>query len=196
MFKYNEVLKLKNKLFFTVSEVAETLGIKRESAWVLCNRYVKNGLFVRLKNNFYVLSQDWDRLGQESLFRLANYLQVPSYISFMTALSYYEVSTQVQRDFVENACLRRSVKFQIQGKELNYYKLKKRLYFDFIKKEDFFIATKEKAFLDALYLYSFGKYKLDFDSLDLKKLDTRRLKKIIKVFPDKTIKIARRICRI
>lgn len=194
--RYQEVQKLKNKLFFTVSDVAGLLAIKPESAWVLCSRYVKNGIFIRLKNNFYILAQNWETLGQEDFFKLANYLQVPSYISFMTALTFYGISTQVQRGFFESASLRRSAQWEAGEATFNFCKLKKRLYFDFNKQGDYFIATREKAFVDAAYLYSFGKYTFDIDSLDLKKLDKKRLKVIAQPFPDKTKKMVRRLCAI
>ncbi len=194
--RYIELKKLKEKLYFTASDLAATLAIKPESAKVLCSRYVKNGLFIRLKNNFYVIEDNYSTASRDYSFRLANFLQVPSYISFMTALSLYEVTSQVQRNFFESASLKRSRQFKTEGRAFSFYKLKKPYYFGFIKKNDIFIATKEKAFLDALYLYSFGKYKIDFSSLDLEKLDKERLKMLLKTFPRKTKNIVKKLCRI
>jgi predicted transcriptional regulator of viral defense system len=42
---------LSNRLFFSVDDLAQAAGIKNESAQVLCSRYVKNGIFLRLKKN-------------------------------------------------------------------------------------------------------------------------------------------------
>lgn len=98
--------------------------------------------------------------------------------------------------FFENSALKRSRKFNINGKRFNFYKLKKNYYFGFIKKGDIFIATKEKAFIDAMYLYSFGKYKLDISSLDMNKLDKGKLKQLARVFPKKTKKVLGEICKI
>lgn len=193
---YAESRKLKDKSYFTVEDLEDLLKIKRESSRVLCSRYANNGFFVRLKRNLYVLNEKWESFGREDLLRAANFLQIPSYISFMTALSFYGVTTQVQRDFLESASLKRSVKTNIKGKIFNYYKLKKQLYSDFVKKDNIFIAAKEKAFVDAVYLYSFGKYKFDLDSLDLGKLDKDKLKRILKVFPSKTRAIVKKLCRI
>jgi predicted transcriptional regulator of viral defense system len=151
---------------------------------------------VRLKRNLYVLNENWENFDREDLLRMANFLQIPSYISFMTALSVYEVTTQVQRDFLESASLKRSIKADIKGVIFKYYKLKKQYYFGFVKKDNIFIATKEKAFVDAVYLYSFGKYKFDLESLDLDKLDEVKLKEILKAFPQKTKTIVKKLCRI
>ena len=192
-------LKLKNlrgRLYFSPVDLQDLLQLRSASALVLCSRYVKNGFFIRLKRNFYALEENWEKLSQADLFRLSNVLQVPSYISFMTALSFYEITTQVQRNFYESACLKRSKKIDVRGRVFNFYKLKKELYFDFFRKDDIFLATKEKAFVDSVYLYSFGKYKLDFASLDIGKLDKQRVKEIIKVFPQKTREIVKKLCKI
>ncbi|MFH1232085.1 MAG: hypothetical protein V1709_11390 [Planctomycetota bacterium] len=184
--KYVELQLLQAKLYFSPEDVAELLDTKPASAKVLCTRYAKSGIFIRLKRNFYVLAQGWQNLSRDEFLRIANLLQVPSYISFMSALSYYEITTQVQRDFWESAAVKRSIKFDIKGVSFNFYKLKKQFYFDFIKQDNIFIATPEKAMVDAVYLYSLGKYKFDTSSLDLGKLDKNRIKKIIKVYPEKT----------
>lgn len=194
--KYSKLRRLRERLIFTVEDVEDLLGIRHESARVLCSRYVKNGLFIRLKRNLYILTEIWENLSREDLIRISNLLQVPSYVSFITALSTYEVTTQVQRDFLESASIKRSISFKIEGVIFNYYKLKKKYYFDFVREGDIFVATKEKAFLDSVYLYSFGKYKIDFSSLDLDKLDENRIRELLKIYPKKTGGIVRKICRI
>ncbi|OQX85572.1 MAG: hypothetical protein B6D55_07235 [Candidatus Omnitrophica bacterium 4484_70.2] len=194
--RYFDLERLKDKLFFTVEDVAENFNIKVASSRILCYRYAKKGIFIRLKKDFYILAYKWENLGWEDFFILSNYLQVPSYISFMTALSFYEVSTQIQRNFFENASLKRSLSFNVKGVVFNFYKLKRDYYFDFLKKENFFIATKEKAFVDSVYLYSLGRYRLDFSSLDLDKLDKKRIKNILKKFPQRTKNIVKEICKI
>ncbi len=193
---YIKLQKLKSKLYFTIEDMVNLLTIKPESARVLASRYVKSGVFVRLKNNLYVLEQNWAAAPREYFLKLSNFLQVPSYVSFMSALSIYEVTTQVQRNFFESASLKRSRRFEVKGAVFNFYKLKKEHYFDFIKKEDMFIATKEKAFIDAVYLYSFGKYRIDFDSLDIDKLDKTKIRELLKVLPQKTKNIVTRLCKI
>lgn len=194
--KYLQVKSLENRLFFGHKDVAQILEIKDSSARVFCSRYSDKGIFIRLKKDFYILKDRWQRNSREDFYRLSNFLQVPSYISLMTALSFYEVTTQVQRSFYESVCTKRTERLEIEGVRFNFYKIKKELYFDFIKYEDFFIATKEKAFLDAVYLYSFGKYEFDLDSIDIEKLDMKRIKNILEKFPEKTKKMAEKICRI
>lgn len=184
------------KLYLTVKDVAQILDIKLESARVACARYARQGLFVRLKNDFYVLSHKWELYSRKDFFRLASHLQVPSYISFGTALSYYELTTQVPGLFFESAALKRSRRLNIRDAAFNYYKLKREYYFDFVKEEGFFIATREKALVDAVFLLSFGKYSLDIDAIDPAKFDQNRINKITRVFPVKTQRMMRQICGI
>ncbi len=182
------------KLYLTVKDVAQILAIKPESARVACARYARQGMFIRLKNDFYVLGQKWESYSRKDFFRLANHLQVPSYISFGTALAHYELTTQVPGVFFESAALKRSRRLNIRNAAFNYYKLKKSYYFDFVKEEGVFIATREKAFVDAIFLLSLGKYSLDIDSLDMAKLNKNRINKIAGAFPVKTQRMVRQIC--
>ncbi|GAB4407338.1 MAG: hypothetical protein OHK0032_02650 [Thermodesulfovibrionales bacterium] len=154
------------------------------------------GLVYQAKKNLYILKEKWDKNTIEDFLRLANILQVPSYISLMTALSFYEVTTQVQRGFIESVSVKRSIRYEIEGVSFNFYKTKKDLYSGFTRQDNIFIASKEKAFLDAMYLYSFGKYALDIDSIDINKLDLKMIKNLLKDFPERTKKMVRDICRI
>lgn len=194
--RYLALRELGNRLYFSSQDVSDLLGIKPPSALVLCSRYVEKGLFIRLKKDLYVLKERWQKNTVQEFFKLSNILQVPSYISLMTALSFYEVTTQVQRGVFESVCIKKSARYEIEGINFNFYKLKRELYFDFIKQDDFFIATKEKAFLDAVYLYSFGKYVFDIDSIDRRKLDMERVSLLLSNYPVKTKEAVLRICRI
>ncbi len=182
---YQKIDKL-NKLYFTCQDVTNTFSITPRSANVLCNRYVKNGSFVRLKRNFYTLNDKWKTLNENDLFFLANMLQVPSYISLSTALSYYQITTQLQQNIIESIAVNRTTKIEIGKQVFSYTKINRQLYFSFVKLDNFFIATKEKAFLDAIYLVSFNKYELDFAAIDFAKLDKKIIKKLVKKYPLRT----------
>jgi predicted transcriptional regulator of viral defense system len=188
--------ELSRKPYFTLGDVAQNFSLPLASARVLCSRYVRQGLLVRFKNNIYTTAWKWEGLTRQDLFKIANVLQVPSYISLMTALAYYDVTTQAQNNYQESVCLKRSIAYNVRESVFSYVKLQSRYYGDFIKKDGVFIATKEKAFLDAAYLFSFGKYKFDVDSLDMKKLELKKLKSLLKVYPEKTKETVKRLCGI
>lgn len=194
--RYVELRPLRDKLYFTHEDLQNLLGIKKESIRVLCTRYKKNGMFIRLKKNLYILTEKWDSLSYNDHLRISNILQVPSYISLMTALSFYEITTQIQRNYYENISLKRTSEFNISGTIFKFYKIKKDYYFDFIKKDNIFIASPEKAFIDSIYLCIFKKYSIDLDSLNLEKLDFNKIKRILKTFPDNIREKIYKICRI
>ncbi len=188
--------ELSKKLYFTLDDVAQHFNLQPASARVLCSRYARQGVLVRVKKNIYTTIWCWESLTRLDLFKIANVLQVPSYISLMTALSYYEVTTQAQNNFQESVCLKRSISYSVREAVFNYVKLQPQYYGEFVKKDGLFIATKEKAFLDAAYLFSFGKYRFDLDSLDMRKLDLKNLKRLLKNYPQKTQDTVKRLCGI
>ena len=189
---YQRLLEI-DKLYFSHEDVAALLGIKKESAAVLCARYVKKGLLTRLKRDIYVRTEALARLTTIDLYRIANLLQVPSYVSLTSALSYYGVSSQVQRGFVESISIKRSKALERGGASFRYFKVSPGLYGGFVKKQGVFIATPEKGMLDALYLASIGRYSLDAASLDLEKLDRAAMDRLALGYPMKTQQFLERL---
>jgi hypothetical protein len=187
LMSYERLLTI-DKPFFTQHDVAHAIGIKLASAEVLCSRYVKKGLLMRLKRGFYARTETLSHLNQIDLFRIANILQVPSYISLMTALSYYGITTQVQKGFFESISVKRTTTFQVGGLSFHYIKLRPDLYKEFIKRDGVFMALPEKAVLDIFYLASLGRYSLDGSSLDLTMLDEGTLAELSALYPPKVRK--------
>ena len=177
-----------NKPFFTTDDIAQALGISGASAAVLCSRYVKKGLLVRLKKGVYARKETLLNLPSTDLFTIANFLQVPSYISLTTALAYYGITTQLQRDFIESISIRRTAVFDRGGLHFHYTRIKRELYSGFTKEAGAFVALPEKALLDASYLASLGRYSLDTSALDLEKLDKKRLFEMARPFPGALLK--------
>ena len=181
-----EALQNIQKFCFGHEELSRALEISQASARVAASRYVKQGLLVRIKRNLYMRREVWNRAGREEKFRVANLAQVPSYLSLMTALDYHDVTTQVQRDFYESVALQRSKEIQIDSTIFRYTKIKKTLYFGFGREKGVFIASPEKALLDAFYLMSYGRYSFDMDSIETDRLDIDHLRALSKPFPSST----------
>jgi hypothetical protein len=184
-------LRTIEKLYFGYEEISRVLGITLESARVSVSRYVKQGLLVRIRRNLYVLADKWKTMDREERFMVANIAQVPSYISLLTAMEYYELTTQIQRDFIESIAVKRTKEILAQDTVFNYIRINKKLYFEFSRKKGFFIASPEKAFLDAFYLMSLKRYNFDLTAIDLERLNMDRLIKIAKRFPQRTQKMLR-----
>ena len=177
-----------SKLYFGYEDISRILGISLASARVTASRYSAQGILIRLKRNMYVLREKWIRLERVEQFQIANLIQAPSYVSLMSALDYYQITTQMQQDFVESLTVKRTKEKEIEKVIFNFSKIKKSLYFGFTKENEFFIASPEKAFLDAVYLMTQGRYNFDMDSIDIDRLDKTLLKKNVAIFPPGTQK--------
>lgn len=186
--RLNELFQIR-KLYFGHEELARILGITHDSARVAASRYVRQGLLVRIKKNLYVLKDTWKNASLEEKFQIANIVQVPSYISFVTALEYYGLTTQVQRDFFESIALKRSKEILVQNTVFKYTKISRDLYFGFQRYKNFFIAKPEKALLDAFYMMSLGRYSLDLSAIELNRVDQEQLLDMSKLFPRQTQKV-------
>ncbi len=185
-------MKAIKKVYFGCEEIAKSLGITSDSARVTASRYAAQGILLRAKRNLYILKDRWEALAREEKFGIANLVQVPSYISLMSALDYYEITTQMQRDFIESVAVKRTKKINISGTTLTFTKLSKNLYSGFVKEKGFFIATPEKAFLDAVYLMSIKRYNFDLSSIDRGKLDIGKINTLAREYPEKTKEVLRK----
>ena len=179
-------LRAISKLVLTVDDVARVLAIRPASATVFCHRAVKTGELMRLQRNRYMLRERWEHLSREERWRVANLLQVPSYISLTTALAYHALTTQVQPAYVESIAVHRSYVVEIGSTIFRYVKIAPALYFGFLRREGVFIATPEKALADCCYLSSFNRYHLDWSSLDTSRMNVAALRRLLQRYPRRT----------
>jgi predicted transcriptional regulator of viral defense system len=178
-----------DRLYFGYEEIARALKISPASARVSATRYVRLGLLMRLKRNIYVLKERWQTASREERFALANLGQTPSYISLLTALDYHEITTQVQRGLIESVAVKRTKELSLNGSVFRFTKISRALYFGFARQQEFFIATPEKALLDAVYLTSFGRYALDLAAIDGDKLNRKEIRRMSRNYPPNTRKM-------
>ena len=183
------------KIILSVEDIAVLLSISRESAKVTANRYARGKQLIRLKRNFYITPGKFEKLKEEDYFSLANMLQVPSYVSLTSALSYYNISTQQMRSIIESIALKRTKNVITGNMKFKFLLIKKDLYSDFILEKQFFIATPEKALADAIYLSSIGRYNCDFDAIDFKKISKEKVNQIIGRTNNKTKLFWNNLCK-
>lgn len=184
-----------NKLILSIDDISKILSISKESAKVTANRYVSNNQLMRLKRNYYITPSKFEQLKEEELFKLANIIQVPSYISLVSALSYYNISTQQMQSIVESIAQKRTKRINVKNIEFRFVLIKKDLYSDFVFEKEFFIATPEKSFADAVYLTSLSRYSCDFESIDFSKINKQKVNQVIEQTNKKTILFWENLCR-
>ena len=173
------IKKLKDfrKSYFTVADLEKVLDLKRDSLYVTLNRLVKSGVLIRRAKNVYCLFTD-----PFEVEKIASELYFPSYLSFEYALSYYSILSQVPYT-VTFATSRPTKKMTIGGIAVEFSHLKKELFFGYVLKNGAYIAEKEKALLDQLYMVSMGKRALDIEELDFKDIDRKKLEEYAREFP-------------
>jgi len=182
--EFLEKLKKINKSFFTLKDLEKIWPGKKDTLKVVLSRMVKKGKLKRVKRNFYILPEK-----TLEIEKIANQIYFPSYLSFETALSKWGILSQIPY-FLTFATFLKTKKFQIEKTLIEYRKIKKELFFGFRLYKGVFIAQPEKALADTIYLASLGKLKINFNELDLSKIDKKKFFKLIKKFPLKTQKFA------
>ncbi len=183
------------KSVLSTKDIANLLSISKESAKVTAVRYVRKGLLIRLKRDFYIPVNKFDKFTEKDFFRAANILQVPSYISLISALSYYNITTQQLQNVYESIALKRTKNVQVKNIEFNFFLVKKDFYNGFVLQDNFFIATPDKAFADIVYLTSLRKYSCDFSSINFKRLDTQRVNGYIQLTNKRTKLFWDKLCK-
>lgn len=166
-----------HKSYFTVSDLEKVLDLDRNSLYVTLNRLVKSGILLRQAKNVYSLFTD-----SFEVEKIGNELYFPSYLSFEYALSFYNILLQIPYT-ITFATLRPAKKMTIGGIAVEFSHLKKELFFGYLLVQGKYIAEKEKALLDQLYMVSMGKRSIDIDELDLKDIDRKKLDDYAKRFP-------------
>lgn len=121
------------------------------------NYYVKTGKLLSLRRGVYAKNLVYNT------FELSNKLYSPSYVSFESVLAPEGIIFQ-HYDTVF-AAGRISKQVNIKGRGYTYHRLKENLLLNplgVLEKNDYFCATKERAFLDTLYIHK----NYHFDNLD------------------------------
>lgn len=191
--KYLELqkqLKSLKKPFYTMADFEKITGMERRNLSVTLSRLTKKGLLVRLTKGVFILPDDLDKLPE-----IANQLYSPSYLSFESALSIYGILSQYPYT-ITFATPKRSKRIRLADKEVEYRQIKPSLFISFMKQDNLFVATPEKALLDQLYLVSKGVATLSNEELDLSFVDKKKILKLSKTFPEYVQEAAREVLKI
>lgn len=166
----------KESTVFTLKEI--TLLFPNLSYKTILNKLsyaVKTDRLKKIRKGIYV-KDSFDFL------ELANKLYTPSYISFETVLQKEGIIFQVYKTVFVASYLTRNIKFK--ENEIFYRKIKNEILLNkkgVEKINNYFVATKERAFLDAIFLYK--NYHFD----NLKPLNWEKIMELKKIYISKTL---------
>ncbi len=167
---YLESLLRSSKTIFTIKDIA--LLWKEEitpAVRVRLSQYVKRGKLIRVHHGVYAKDGYYDK------FELAVKIYTPSYISFETVLTRAGISFQYYGNIFVASYVGREI--EVAGQKIAYIKIKDYVLSNTIGIEhlnDVAIASKERAFLDRIYVSR----DYHFDHLDVLNWD-----KVFEILP-------------
>ena len=182
--KYISILLKSNKTIFSTKDIALLWGDSgTNAARVRINYYLKKGELYHLRRGLYAKDKNYNK------HELASRIFTPSYVSFETVLAMAGITFQFYNRIFAVSYLTREI--ICDGQIYSYKKIKDLTLTNnagIENKEGFSIATKERAFLDTIYInkdYHFDNLApLDWDKVfDLLPIyKNHRMEKKVKIF--------------
>lgn len=158
------------------------------------NEWQNKGYIKKIRRGFYIFADL--ELTEELLYIIANRTYQPSYVSFETALSYYNLIPEGVYS-ITSATSKKTFDFSTPISKFIYRKIKPELMFGYkivsYKNHNFKIAEIEKVLLDYLYINPHLKIKADFEGLRFnvdmfkEKASQDKIQKYLKVFNNKSL---------
>lgn len=167
----------KSQTVFSIKELALLFpsisynNLKRRLSY-----YVSSGKLKKPRKSIYA-KDNYDP------FELATKLYSPSYISLETVLAQEGIIFQKYESIFVVSYIKRTI--QTSNHTINYKRLKDDILLNnqgIIKKDNYYIATKERAFLDAIFLYK------DYHFDNLKPLDWNIVMQLMELYESTSLK--------
>jgi predicted transcriptional regulator of viral defense system len=159
---------------FGIDDAVKILRKPKSYVELFLHRCVKKGLIGRVERGLYYV------LARSNEYEIASSIVHPSYISMVSALSYYGLTTQIPRVVYVISTKRHKPIRNVQGFDIVFKRIKKEMLFGYGKKSGgtVFMADPEKAIVDIFYFH------------DVDDLDEDALKKPSRIDVDKLLMYA------
>ncbi len=145
MYEIKEKAIRSGRAVFSIQQLSNLASIPKKISKVYASRLVKKGLAKKLIRGRLSFSDDE--------FVISTQLIEPSYVSGISALNLHDLMQQIPKN-IQCVSTKNTRKFDELG--IYYHKIPPKLFFGFekVKKENsyFFLADKEKAIIDSIYL--------------------------------------------
>ena len=172
-------LKSLGLVVFTPAEFKDIFGVSLATARSYIKRNIVHGLFIKLRNNFYQLSDS-----SPSLYEIANRLYQPSYISLEKALSHYHIIPETVYTITSISTKPTRVFVNPRG-TFSYQQIKKSTFTGYSSRQIegvlVLMAEPAKALADYLYFVDLKKISLN-DRLEISSIKKSELVKYAKLF--------------
>ena len=132
---------------FTLDDAVKILHKNRTYSILFLYRCVKKGFIGRVKRGLYYVKERYNE------YEIASHVVNPSYVSMVSALAYYGLTTQIPRVVYVISTKRHNRLRGVAGFDIVFKKIKKDMLFGYRKEADgnIFVASPEKALIDIYY---------------------------------------------
>ncbi len=132
---------------FTLDDAVKILQKNRAYSILFLHRCVKKELIGRVERGLYYVKERYNE------YEIASHVVNPSYVSMVSALAYYGLTTQIPRVIYVVSTKRHNKLKGVAGFDIVFKKIKKDMLFGYRKEADgnIFIAEPEKALIDIYY---------------------------------------------
>ena len=187
----------KQKKIFSLSDLSQLTEEDKSSLAVQLNRLVKAGVIKRIAYGWYE-----NPFASPSHEEIAMILRYPSYISMEYALSKHGILSQTVYTLTL-VTTKLPYVYRTEEAVYEYHQISKNLFWGYKKDGMVKIAEPEKALLDFIYIRYDKNRDLDIqgiksliNDMDIKELDSKKLRMYSKKFPLKTRKVVHSILSI
>jgi predicted transcriptional regulator of viral defense system len=181
--RFIRVLEESKNSVFSLGDLVRALNKDEKYVKVFLNRLVKKDLLVRIERNKYSLPN-------QNPFSVASLLVFPSYVSFISAYSYYDLTTQIPST-IFIVSLRQKKEVLYGSYRIRFVKFSRKRFFGYLREyvegKTVFMAEVEKAILDSLFLPKYCPVLETFSALREAKLDYERLLEYVKKFNSRIV---------
>lgn len=141
-------LRQNDLLIFTLKDIELLLNLSKSKVYNLIKSMIKKKLIVKISSNKYILTIFSE---EADILKISTKIIWPSYISFWTALSYYNLTEQIVRKIFLCTTGKKS-KIKFNDTVIEFIKINRRRFFGYTSLDGIIIAEKEKAIIDSLLL--------------------------------------------
>ncbi|MBS3056382.1 MAG: hypothetical protein J4473_03030 [Candidatus Aenigmarchaeota archaeon] len=134
-------------MVFGVEELRRISGWNRVKIHNTLNSMREKNIITRIKRNKYVITEDV----QKNIYKISTSVFSPSYISFWTALSFYNFTEQHVKA-IQVVSTRQYKNIKINGFLLEPSKFRPEKFYGYHVIEGVIIAEKEKALIDSFFM--------------------------------------------
>jgi len=142
--QFRETLEKAGIAVFSGGDAARIVGKPPGYTKLFLYRLAKKGKILRVQQGIYCLP------GADEM-EIASRLTYPSYVSFLSALSFHRLSTQIPIA-IQVASARQKTPVSFGNTRIEFIKLKRQAFFGFRRYGNAIVAEPEKAIIDGLHV--------------------------------------------